>query len=81
MARRALTLLDELFLTAAGTLAELVVGQSDLDQGSLYSPLKNIRQISLEIGISLATPAYGMKLARARRRPNVWRSVARLHEP
>jgi malate dehydrogenase (oxaloacetate-decarboxylating)(NADP+) len=77
VACRARTLPDELFLTAAKTLAGLV-GQSDLDQGSLYPPLKDIRKISLEIAVALATRAYDMKLARAPRPPNVRRSVARL---
>src|SRR5262245_1884010 len=46
IACRARTLPDELFLAAARTLADLVK-QKDLDQGSLYPSLREIRRISL----------------------------------
>jgi malate dehydrogenase (oxaloacetate-decarboxylating)(NADP+) len=74
IACKARTLPDELFLTAARTLARLV-RQRDLDQGSLYPPLREIRKISLAIGTSLATRAYAMNLARRKRPANVRRSV------
>jgi malate dehydrogenase (oxaloacetate-decarboxylating)(NADP+) len=77
VACRARTLPDELFLAAARALAGLV-RQSDLDQGSLYPPLKEIRKISLEIAVSVATKAYAMNLARMRRPRNVRRSVEAL---
>jgi malate dehydrogenase (oxaloacetate-decarboxylating)(NADP+) len=75
------TLPDELFLVAARALADLV-GQKDLDQGSLYPPLSEIRRISLGIATSVATAAYDMKLARRKRPPDIKRSIARLmYEP
>jgi malate dehydrogenase (oxaloacetate-decarboxylating)(NADP+) len=74
IACRARTLPDTLFLTAARTLASLV-RQQDLDQGSLYPPLKDIRRISLAIAASVATTAYDMKLARAKRPRDVRRSI------
>jgi len=77
VACRARTLPDELFLTAARTLAGLV-RQSDLDQGSLYPPLGEIRKISLAIATSVAKQAYEMKLARRKRPGNVRRSVQAL---
>jgi malate dehydrogenase (oxaloacetate-decarboxylating)(NADP+) len=77
IACRARTLPDELFLVAARALAELV-GQKDLDQGSLYPPLSDIRRISLGIATSLATAAYDMKLARQKRPHNIKESIARL---
>jgi malate dehydrogenase (oxaloacetate-decarboxylating)(NADP+) len=77
VACRARTLPDELFLTAARTLAGLV-RQSDLDQGSLYPPLGEIRKISLAIATRVATQAYEMKLARRKRPANVRRSVQAL---
>jgi malate dehydrogenase (oxaloacetate-decarboxylating)(NADP+) len=49
VACRARTLPDQLFLSAARTLAGLV-RESDLDQGALYPPLDDIRKISLAIG-------------------------------
>jgi malate dehydrogenase (oxaloacetate-decarboxylating)(NADP+) len=77
VACRARTLPDELFLSAANTLADLV-RQKDLDEGALYPPLKEIRKISLAIATSVATKAYDMKLARAKRPPNIRRSVEAL---
>src|SRR3954468_4763026 len=78
---RARTLPDELFLTAARTLAQLV-RTSDLDQGSLYPALSEIRKISLAIATSVATQAYTMKLARQKRPANVRRSVqALMYQP
>ena len=74
VACRARTLPDEVFLTAARTLADLVQ-QKDLDQGSLYPPLSDIRKISLAIATGVATKAYAMKLARQRRPANVRRHV------
>jgi malate dehydrogenase (oxaloacetate-decarboxylating)(NADP+) len=72
---RARTLPDELFLTAARTLAGLV-RKPDLDAGSLYPPLREIRKISLAIATNIATRAYDMKLARARRPRDVRRAIA-----
>ena len=81
VACRARTLPDELFLTAARTLARLV-RKSDLDQGSLYPSLKEIRNISLAIAVDLATKAYDLKLARGRRPKNLRRTIAAMmYEP
>ena len=81
IACRARILPDELFLTAARTLADLV-RQADLDAGALYPPLKDIRRISLAIAVSVATRAYEMGMARAKRPRNVRRSVeAMMYEP
>ena len=77
IACRARTLPDELFLAAARTLAGLV-RQTDLDQGSLYPPLSEIRKISHAIAVSVATKAYEMKLARARRPRNINRTVEKM---
>ena len=81
IACRARTLPDELFLTAARTLAGLI-RQADLDAGALYPPLKDIRKISLAIAVSVATRAYEMGMARTKRPANLRRSVeAMMYEP
>jgi malate dehydrogenase (oxaloacetate-decarboxylating)(NADP+) len=77
IACRARTLPDELFLTAARTLANLV-RRKDLDEGALYPPLQQIRKISLAIAVSVATKAYTMKLTRRSRPRNIRRSVEAL---
>jgi len=74
IACRARTLPDELFLVAARTLAGLV-RQSDLDQGSLYPPLRDIRKISLAIAVSVASKAYALGVAQEKRPKNLRRAI------
>jgi malate dehydrogenase (oxaloacetate-decarboxylating)(NADP+) len=54
---------DEMFMSAAGTLATLV-SESDLEQGSLYPALPRIREVSAYIAASVAQVAYQRGLAR-----------------
>jgi malate dehydrogenase (oxaloacetate-decarboxylating)(NADP+) len=74
IACRARTLPDELFLAAASTLAGLV-RQRDLDEGSLYPPLQEIRKLSLAIATAVATKAYELKLSRAKRPRHLRRTI------
>src|SRR4029453_7748186 len=74
IACRARTLPDELFLEAARTLAGLV-RQNDLQQGSLYPPLREIRKISLAIADRIARKAYAMDLARQPRPRNIRHAI------
>jgi malate dehydrogenase (oxaloacetate-decarboxylating)(NADP+) len=53
---------DEMFMSAAKTLANLVP-KSDLDQGSLYPALSRIREVSAHIGAAVAQNAYEHGLA------------------
>jgi malate dehydrogenase (oxaloacetate-decarboxylating)(NADP+) len=53
---------DEMFMSAARTLANLV-NQSDLDQGSLYPALPRIREVSAHIAAEVAKVAYECGLA------------------
>ena len=53
---------DEMFLQAAQVLAENV-DQSDLDRGSIYPPLKEIRTASHAIAVAVAEQAYKQGLA------------------
>jgi len=72
---------DEFFLAAAHTLADLVT-DSDLDNGALYPPLRDIRRISIAIAVKVADTAYKMNLARAKRPPNLRTAIARfMYEP
>ena len=77
VACRARTLPDELFLTAARTLASLV-RHTDLEQGSLYPPMRDIRKISLAIAVSVAEKAYALGVARQKRPRHLRRSVESL---
>lgn len=78
---RARRIPDEIFLTAARTLARLVT-EEDLGRGSLYPPLPEIRRISLAIAVAVAEEFYARKLARARRPKDLERAIARfMYEP
>ena len=53
---------DEMFMSAALTLAQLV-SNSDLAQGSLYPALPRIREVSARIAVGVAQVAYRRGLA------------------
>ena len=53
---------DDMFMTAAHTLAHLVT-ESDLEQGSLYPALPRIREVSAQIATAVADNAYKNGLA------------------
>jgi malate dehydrogenase (oxaloacetate-decarboxylating)(NADP+) len=48
---------DEMFLAAATSLAAQVTGQ-DLDQGSLFPPLAQVRDVSLHLAVAVAEVAF-----------------------
>jgi len=56
---------DEMFLAAARALAAQVT-EADLEQGSLYPPLAEIRPVSAKIAQAVAEVAWRQGLARAR---------------
>jgi len=53
---------DEMFMAAAHTLAEMV-SEQDLEQGSLYPALPQIREVSARIAAAVAAVAYQRGLA------------------
>jgi malate dehydrogenase (oxaloacetate-decarboxylating)(NADP+) len=78
---RARRIPDEFFLIAARTLAGLVTAR-DLDNGTLYPPLHEIRRISLAIAVNVADCAYRVKLARTRRPRDLKHAIARfMYDP
>ena len=60
------TIRDEIFLTAAQTLAGMV-SPADLAAGSVYPPLTDIRKVSLAIAVAVAEQAWAQGLARDER--------------
>jgi malate dehydrogenase (oxaloacetate-decarboxylating)(NADP+) len=68
---------DEMFLAAAHTLASQVT-PADLDQGSLFPPLANTREVSARIAVAVAEVAYERGLA-GRSRPEDLRELVQSH--
>ncbi|MEP6792689.1 MAG: NAD-dependent malic enzyme [Saprospiraceae bacterium] len=66
---------DTLFLAAAKTLAH-IVSEEDIERGSVYPPLKDIRSISLDIATAVAEKIYNSGLAQVPRPENIRQSIA-----
>ena len=66
---------DELFLVAAQTLAKLVE-EKDINSGSLYPKLSEIRRLSLEIAVAVAEKAYELDLAQMDKPEDLRKSIS-----
>ncbi len=72
---------DDMFMSAAHTLAHLVT-ESDLQQGSLYPALPRIREVSESIAVAIADSAYSRKMAGKPRPTDVLQDVrAQMFDP
>jgi malate dehydrogenase (oxaloacetate-decarboxylating)(NADP+) len=81
IATRTTRVTDTMFMAAARALAE-VVTQADLDQGSLYPPLKSIRDVSARIACAVAEVAYREGFARTPKPADLLGHMkARMYEP
>ncbi len=72
---QAKTVPDELFLTAAETLANLVESE-DLQLGRIYPPIHEIRELSAAIAVAVADRVFELGLARAERPADLKKAVA-----
>ncbi|MFY9315699.1 MAG: NAD-dependent malic enzyme [Burkholderiales bacterium] len=81
IASKARRVTDEMFLAAARSLADQTT-QADLDQGSLYPPLAEVRTVSARIAAAVAEVAYARGLTSKRRPKNVLADVrAQMYDP
>jgi malate dehydrogenase (oxaloacetate-decarboxylating)(NADP+) len=72
---------DEMFMAAAHALAAMVTPE-DLQHGSIYPPLSDIRNVSAHIAAAVATVAYERGLAKGPRPEDVLALVkSRMYEP
>jgi malate dehydrogenase (oxaloacetate-decarboxylating)(NADP+) len=72
---------DEMFLASARSLAAQVT-EADLAQGSLYPPLKNVREVSARIAVDVAEVAYARGLTRRMRPADVMADIrSNMYEP
>ncbi|MEP6342439.1 MAG: NAD-dependent malic enzyme [Maricaulaceae bacterium] len=72
---------DDMFLAAAEALA-LQVSQANLDVGTLYPPLSDIREVSLHIAVAVAQKAYQSGVAQSERPKDLTAHIkAMMYEP
>ena len=71
---RAKTIPNQIFLTAAKTLANLV-SESDLANGSLYPPLSQVRELSADIAVAVADYCFKNGLAQVERPADLDKAV------
>ena len=74
IASRARHVTDDMFMTAAHTLAHLVT-EADLEQSSLYPALPRIREVSAHIGTAVANTAFKNGLADRQQPEDVFADV------
>lgn len=71
---RAKTIPNQIFLTAAKTLANLV-SESDLANGSLYPPLSQVRELSAHIAVAVADYCFKNGLVQVERPADLDKAV------
>jgi malate dehydrogenase (oxaloacetate-decarboxylating)(NADP+) len=71
---RASLVTDEMFITAAETLADML-SDADLEKGRLYPPLTDIREISINIAVQVAEVAFDKNIARVSRPENLIQTI------
>lgn len=71
---RAKTIPNQIFLTAAKTLANLV-SESDLANGSLYPPLSQVRELSAHIAVAVVDYCFKNGLAQVERPADLDKAV------
>ena len=72
---------DEMFMAAAQALAH-TVSAADLEQGSLYPPLKSVREVSAKIAATVIEVALEQGYARIARPADLLGAVRRaMYEP
>jgi len=78
---RASRVVDEMLVIAAQMLGEMV-SQTDFNEGRLYPPLTNIREISLKIATAVAEYVFDNNLAQVPRPENIEQTIrARAYLP
>lgn len=65
---------DELFLTAAKTLSEMV-SDKNIEEGAIYPRLTEIRTISLEVALAVSEKAFVLGIARIKKPKNLRQTI------
>jgi malate dehydrogenase (oxaloacetate-decarboxylating)(NADP+) len=72
---------DEMLLTASEAVAEQIT-QEDFSRGLIYPPIKNIRNVSLNVAIKVAEEIFRSGLARVKKPKNIRKFIkSKMYEP
>jgi len=66
---------EDMFLTAAQRLSELIKPR-ELEKGTIYPPLNEIRDVTLELAVAVAEQAYKQNLANIPKPDNLRQAIA-----
>jgi len=72
---------DEMLLTASEAVAEQIT-QEDFNNGLIYPPIKNIREVSVNVAVKVAEEIFKSGLARVKKPKNIGKFIrSKMYEP
>jgi len=72
---------DEMLLTASEAVAEQIT-QEDFNNGLIYPPIKNIRDVSVNVAVKVAEEIFKSGLARVKKPKNIRKFIkSKMYEP
>ncbi len=72
---------DEMLLTASEAVAEQIT-QEDFNNGLIYPPIKNIRNVSVNVAVKVAEEIFRSGLARVKKPKNIRKFIkSKMYEP
>ena len=72
---------DEMLLTASEAVAEQIT-QDDFENGLIYPPVKNIREVSINVAVKVAEEIFRSGLARVKKPKNIRKFIkSKMYEP
>jgi malate dehydrogenase (oxaloacetate-decarboxylating)(NADP+) len=72
---------DEMLLTASEAVAEQIT-QEDFNNGLIYPPIKNIREVSINVAVKIAEEIFKSGLARVKKPKNFRKFIkSKMYEP
>ena len=72
---------DEMLLTASEAVAEQIT-EEDFSKGLIYPPIKNIREVSINVAVKVAEEIFRSGLARVKKPKNIGKFIkGKMYEP
>ena len=80
-ATEAIRVTDEMLLTASEAVAEQIT-EDDFSKGLIYPPIKNIREVSVNVAVKVAEEIFRSGLARVNKPKNIRKFIkSKMYEP